>query len=126
MDERGNVVVAKGELDAIQAGLLLFPLEDATGDPRYREAARKLRALFGTFNRTREGGFWHKDHYPYQMWLDGLYMGGVFAVRYAVRYGEPELVDMVLRQERLMRRGTIRSDGLLVHAWDESRRAPWA
>lgn len=126
VDELGNVVVAKGELDAIQAGLLLFTLEDATGDSRYREAARKLRALFDTFNRTREGGFWHKDHYPYQMWLDGLYMGGVFAARYAARYGEPELVDMALHQERLMRRGTLRPDGLLVHAWDESRRAPWA
>jgi len=126
VDELGNVVVAKGELDAIQAGLLLFVLEDETGDARYREAARKLRALFGTFNRTREGGFWHKDHYPYQMWLDGLYMGGVFAARYALRYGEPELVDMVLHQERLMRQGTLRGDGLLVHAWDESRRAPWA
>ncbi len=28
--------------------------------------------------RTEEGGFWHKDIYPHQMWLDGLYMAEPF------------------------------------------------
>lgn len=128
VDANGNLYFARDELDAIQAGLLLFDLDARVGgDGKYRAAADKLRRLFDTLNRTNEGGFWHKDKYPYQMWLDGLYMGGVFALRYADAYGEAELRDMVLHQERLMRR--YMSDdrtGLLFHAWDETRTMPWA
>ena len=127
VDPLGNLLFARDELDAIMAGLLLFPLHARFGDPRYAAAARKLRGLFDTLNRTSEGGFWHKDKYPYQMWLDGLYMGGVFAAVYARVFGEPALVETVLLQESLMRKHMLdRRTGLLYHAWDESRRAPWA
>lgn len=127
VDELGNLVFARDELDSIMAGLLLFPLEDQFGDRRYRAAADKLRGLFRTLNRTAEGGYWHKDKYPYQMWLDGLYMGGVFALQYAARYGDEELVPMVLEWEKLMRKHMHDArTGLMIHAWDESRRFPWA
>lgn len=131
VDERGNFLFARDELDAIQAGLLLFRLHKRTGDVRYRMAADRLKGLYRTLNRTSEGGFWHKDKYPYQMWLDGLYMGGVFALKYADAYGnggeDGGLREMALRQERLMRKH-MRDErtGLLYHAWDESRRMPWA
>ncbi|RCW44990.1 glycosyl hydrolase family 88 [Paenibacillus prosopidis] len=54
-------------------------------------------------------------------------MGGVFALKYANAYGETSLRDMVLQQEQLMRR-YMRDEktGLFYHAWDESRRMPWA
>ncbi|SDJ77811.1 glycoside hydrolase family 88/105 protein [Sediminibacillus albus] len=127
IDENGNFLWNRKELDAIQAGLLLFELDQQTEDPRYRIAAAKLRNMFPTLNRTSDGGFWHKDRYPYQMWLDGLYMGGVFAMNYAKIYEEPELLDMVLEQERLMRRHTRdQQTGLYHHAWDESKIQPWA
>ncbi len=127
VDPQGNVVCEKGELDSIQAGLLLFVLDREYGHPRYKQAADKLLALFPTFNRTSEGGFWHKDKYPYQMWLDGLYMGGSFAMAYAKQYNEPMLYEQVLEQERLMRKHTKDArTGLYYHAWDESRSMPWA
>ncbi|GIP40609.1 unsaturated rhamnogalacturonyl hydrolase YteR [Paenibacillus sp. J31TS4] len=127
VDEHGNLLFHRDELDSIMAGMLLFPLERQFGEPHYRIAAEKLRQLFRTLNRTSEGGFWHKDKYPYQMWLDGLYMGGVFALLYAERYREPELIDLVLQQWRLMRTHmTDEATGLLYHAWDEARRMPWA
>lgn len=127
VDENGNLYFARDELDAIQAGLLLFRLDASSSDQRYRIAAAKLRSLFDTLNRTSEGGFWHKDKYPYNMWLDGLYMGGVFALKYANQYGEVQLRDMVLHQEKLMRKHMKdERTGLLYHAWDESRRMPWA
>lgn len=129
IDPHGNLYMRRDELDAIQAGLLLLELDERYGaeDGRYRIAAAKLRGLFDTLNRTSEGGFWHKDKYPYQMWLDGLYMGGVFAVRYGMRYGEPGLADMAVRQERLMR-SHMKDErtGLYFHAWDEKRQMPWA
>ncbi|WP_431800476.1 glycoside hydrolase family 88/105 protein [Halobacillus andaensis] len=127
IDENGNFLWNRKELDAIQAGLLLFELDEKYEDTRYRKAAKKLRNMFPTLNTTSDGGFWHKDGYPYQMWLDGLYMGGVFSMNYAKAYNEPELLDMVLEQERLMRKHTLDEEtGLYHHAWDESRVQQWA
>jgi unsaturated rhamnogalacturonyl hydrolase len=127
VDEYGNFLFARDELDAIMPGLLLFPLSDRFGEPRYEKAAAKLRRLFDTLNTTSEGAYWHKDKYPYQMWLDGLYMGGVFAMIYGSRHKEPELTGMVLKWEKLMRE-TMSDErtGLLYHAWDERRDFPWA
>lgn len=128
IDAQGNFNFARDELDAIQPGLLLFRLIDQhPDDQRYAKAAHKLRHLFHTLNQTSEGGFWHKDKYPYNMWLDGLYMGGVFALKYANHFQEPALRDMVFLQEELMRKH-MRDEqtGLLYHAWDERKRMPWA
>ncbi|MFF2449206.1 glycoside hydrolase family 105 protein [Neobacillus sp. NPDC058068] len=127
VDEDGNFLFARDELDSIQVGILLFPLYQATKDDRYKKAATKLRNLFTTLNKTKEGGFWHKDKYPYQMWLDGLFMAGPFALLFDQAFTEPELVDMVLYQESLMRKYmTNQETGLLYHAWDETRTMPWA
>lgn len=127
VDEWGNLYFARDELDAVQAGLLLFTLDERTGAAKYRIAADKLRNQLLTLNRTSEGGYWHKDKYPYQMWLDGLYMAGVFSLKYANAFGETGLRAEVLRQEKLMRK-YMRDEksGLLYHAWDESRQMPWA
>lgn len=127
VDECGNFDFARDELDAIQVGLLLFRLDEQGDERKYRIAADKLRGLFDTLHRTSEGGFWHKDKYAYNMWLDGLYMGGVFALKYANAYGDIGLRDLVLHQEQLMRR-YMRDEktGLLYHAWDESKQMPWA
>lgn len=127
VDEHGNLYFARDELDAVQAGLLLFNLHERTGKPKYRVAAGKLRHLLLTLNRTAEGGYWHKDKYAHQMWLDGLYMAGVFSLKYANAYGEEGLREEVLHQERLMRKYMKdEATGLLYHAWDERRRMPWA
>jgi unsaturated rhamnogalacturonyl hydrolase len=127
VDKEGNFIFARDELDSIQVGILLFPLYKATKDERYKKAAMKLRNLYKTLNKTKEGGFWHKDNYAYQMWLDGLFMAGPFALMYGQTFDEPELVDMVLLQESLMRKNMKdQKTGLLYHAWDETRTMPFA
>jgi unsaturated rhamnogalacturonyl hydrolase len=127
VDARGNFLFCRDELDAMQAGMLLFTLHRETGDGKYKLAADKLMNLFGTLNTTSEGGYWHKDKYPNQMWLDGLYMGGVFAALYGREYNQPEWLESTLYQESLMRKYMLdESTGLLYHAWDESRKMPWA
>lgn len=127
LDEEGNFLFERDQLDSIQVGILLFPLLTETKEERYKKAAIKLRSLFNTLNKTKEGGFWHKDKYPYQMWLDGLFMAGPFALMFARAFQEPELVDMVLYQEKLMRKNMKDEEsGLLYHAWDETRSMPWA
>ncbi|AIQ73515.1 MULTISPECIES: glycoside hydrolase family 88/105 protein [Paenibacillus] len=127
VDEYGNFYFARDELDAVQAGQLLFTLYERTGKLKYRIAAEKLRNLLLTLNKTSEGGYWHKDKYANQMWLDGLYMAGVFSLKYANVYDEPSLRETVLHQEMLMRKHMKdETTGLLYHAWDESRRMPWS
>lgn len=127
VDEHGSFRFARDELDSIMPGLLLITLDKQFGEQRYRVAADKLRGLFKTLNKTSEGAFWHKDNYPYQMWLDGLYMGGVFAVQYAENYGDEELIPMVIKWEKLMSKHmSDEATGLLYHAWDESRKFPWS
>ena len=59
-------------LDQINEGRSLFTLYDRTHDARYTKAADRLRDQLRTQPRTAEGGFWHKQIYPQQMWLDGL------------------------------------------------------
>ena len=48
--------------------------------------------------RTHEGGFWHKRIYPYQMWLDGLYMAEPFYASYALQCNEAEAFDDIADQ----------------------------
>lgn len=114
-------------LDQINEGRLLFPLLARTGDARYRLAADRLRSQLRAQPRTSDGGFWHKQIYPQQMWLDGLYMAHPFYAEYARRFGEPEAFDDVARQFLLVARH-LRDPrtGLYYHAWDAAHAQAWA
>ncbi|MBE7469095.1 MAG: glycosyl hydrolase family 88 [Anaerolineae bacterium] len=114
-------------LDQINEGKLLFLLYNQTGDERYRQAAYLLRKQLQTQPRTSEGGFWHKQIYPHQMWLDGLYMAAPFLAEFAQTFAEPEGFDEVVKQIMLIERHTRDPQtGLLYHGWDESKRQRWA
>lgn len=114
-------------LDQINEGKLLFLLYQQTGDERYRQAAYLLRKQLQTQPRTSEGGFWHKQIYPRQMWLDGLYMAAPFFAEFAQTFGEPDGFDEVVQQLTLVERhARDPQTGLLYHGWDESKRERWA
>lgn len=114
-------------LDQINTGKLFFHLYQETRDERYRYAAHLLRRQLQTQPRTSEGGFWHKKIYPYQMWLDGIYMAAPFYAQYANCFEEPSNFDDVAHQILLIERYTRDPrTGLLYHAWDESKLQKWA
>jgi len=114
-------------LDMILSGRAALLLWERTHDARYRLAAERLRAQLARQPRTSEGGFWHKQRYPDQMWLDGLYMAGPFYAEYAARFGEPAAFDDVVRQLLVAGRHTYDARaGLFRHGWDEARRQTWA
>jgi unsaturated rhamnogalacturonyl hydrolase len=80
-----------------------------------------------THPRTREGGFWHKQIYPYQVWLDGIYMCLPFYAHLAVVFDEPGAFDDITTQIIAIEKHTRDPrTGLLYHAWDESHQQPWA
>ena len=114
-------------LDQIAEGRLLFPLMAGASDARYRKAARLLREQLRRQPRTSEGGFWHKQIYPQQMWLDGLYMAEPFYAQYARTFNEPSDYADIARQFLLAALHTRDPrTGLLYHGWDATRQQPWA
>jgi unsaturated rhamnogalacturonyl hydrolase len=114
-------------LDQINEGRSLFTLYDRTHDARYTKAANRLRDQLRTQPRTAEGGFWHKQIYPQQMWLDGLYMAEPFYAEYALRHADTTAMNDVARQFLLVARH-LRDPktGLYYHAWDSVHQQPWA
>jgi unsaturated rhamnogalacturonyl hydrolase len=114
-------------LDHIAQGRLLFPLFQRTRDNRYKIAAGHLREQLRRHPRTSEGGFWHKQIYPQQMWLDGLYMAEPFYAEYAKTFGEPAAFDDVTKQFLLVTRHTRDArTGLMYHGWDAAKAQKWA
>jgi len=114
-------------LDQVNTGKLLFLLHERTGEARYREAARLLRRQLAEHPRTEEGGFWHKEIYPHQMWLDGVYMASPFYAQYGATFNDPAAFEDVALQILLITRYTRDPrTRLLHHAWDESRSMFWA
>lgn len=130
IEEDGSILtytIEEYNLDQVNSGKLLFLLYERTGEERYREAARTLRRQLAEHPRTEEDGFWHKQVYPHQMWLDGIYMASPFYAQYGATFDEPAAFDDVARQITLITRYTRDArSGLLHHAWDESREMFWA
>src|SRR5262245_27995661 len=114
-------------IDNINNGKMLLLLYQVTGQDKYRKAAAELREQLKTHPRTSEGGFWHKQIYPSQMWLDGLYMGEPFYAQYADLFHEDAAFDDIAKQFVLMEaHSRDAKTGLLYHGWDESRKQRWA
>lgn len=119
----------KGEynLDQINAGRALFILYDKTGEERFRKAQDVLREQLETQPRCLNGVYWHKEIYPWQIWLDGLYMEGPYNAEYGTRYSDKAEVEDVVKQ--LLTTYSVLKDsktGLLYHAFDESRGQRWS
>jgi unsaturated rhamnogalacturonyl hydrolase len=114
-------------IDHLNNGKLLLLLYRVTGREKYKKAADHLRNQLKTQPRTTQGGFWHKKIYPWQMWLDGLYMGQPFYAEYAMLFHEDTAFHDIAKQFILMERYARDSrTGLLYHGWDESREQKWA
>ncbi len=114
-------------IDHIKPGVNLFTLYEETGDVRFHTALLSLRDQLNTHPRTQDGAFWHKQIYPHQLWLDGVYMNTPFYARFGKQFNEPENFDDVVRQILIVEEKTRdNATGLLFHAYDESREMSWA
>ena len=133
-DESGNIATYRKEnynLDHICPGRIYYRLYYDTGKQKYRRVLRKLREQLDSQPRTSEGVFWHKNVYPHQVWLDGLYMAQPFYAEYTKKFTPKAERDSVFSE--ICRDFTIASrhtfdpaTGLFRHAWDESRGMFWA
>lgn len=118
-------------LDRIHTAKLFYRVYDKTGEEKYRKALDLVRDQITHQPRTHAGGFWHKKVYPWQMWLDGLYMGSPFYAEYTRRYGgynttsDSCYADIVHQFAVVAEKTYDPATGLFRHAWDESREQRW-
>ncbi|MDB5231812.1 MAG: glucuronyl hydrolase [Chitinophagaceae bacterium] len=130
VDDKGDIKTYKAgdfTLDNIAPGRNLLLLYNVTGKDKYLKAVNTLHKQLQSQPRTNEGGFWHKQIYPSQMWLDGLYMAEPFYTEYANTFHEDSAYNDIARQFILMEKNAREpKTGLLYHGYDESRKEKWA
>ena len=125
INKDGSISTYKPEnnaLDDLVLGRELLLLYGVTQDAKYYKAATLLRQQLTSHPRTADGGFWHKQRYPQQMWLDGLYMAEPFYAQYAATFNEPQDFEDITKQFVLMEQHSRDpKTGLLYHGWDETK-----
>lgn len=118
-------------VDHICPARIYFDLYRIYGDKKYRRVLSNIREQLDSQPRTATGEFWHKQIYPHQVWLDGLYMALPFYARYTSSFSPKAERDSLYRdivhQFAAAAENTFDPvTGLFRHAWDESRSMFWA
>ncbi len=126
----GGYKEANYSLDHICPGWTLLKLVKSFPEEKYFKAIEQLYRQLQAQPRNAEGGFWHKQIYPDQMWLDGLYMAMPFYAEYTRDYVADSLrsahyEDIVHQFSLAYEHCYDPANGLLRHAWDASHRMFW-
>ena len=119
------------QLDALNPGRTLIALWETVPkhNPEYFHAFVQLLHQLDGQPRTPDGGFWHKQRYTNQMWLDGIYMAEPFFAEMEQSFGNPTgpVHDEVAKQIQLIDAHTYDAkSGLNYHGWDAAKVQPWA
>jgi unsaturated rhamnogalacturonyl hydrolase len=113
--------------DNIPTGRQLLTFYQTQNIDKYKKAADLLKNQIDWMPRNKAGGYWHKLIYPYQMWLDGLYMIEPFHANLAQMTNDLHAFSEITEQFVLMEKYTRDpKTGLLYHGWDESKLQKWA
>ena len=119
------------QLDALNPGKTLLALwltVTNPDQPRLFKACVLLLHQMDDQPRTPDGGFWHKQRYTNQMWLDGIYMAAPFYAQMSRFKRNPKAnFDDVAKQIQLIDAHTYDAQsGLNYHGWDAAKIQPWA
>lgn len=130
VQDDGSIATYRPEtfnIDQINSGKMVLRLYDRTRLEKFRIAADALRDQLRDHPRTSEGGFWHKKIYPYQLWLDGVYMGMPFLAAWEGLFNDSEGIREAVHEFELVRKYCRDpKTGLYYHAWDEKAEQDWA
>ncbi|KAI1094468.1 glycoside hydrolase family 105 protein [Rostrohypoxylon terebratum] len=116
-------------LDDYRIGNNILWWFERTGDVKYKEAADIIRKQLDRHPRTPTGGFWHRDSYPNQMWLDGIFMADSFYAKWTSLFDAENNTawdDIARQYDNIEAHTRNHTSGLLVHGYDESKQAVWA
>lgn len=128
VDEKGNIPdFMPTALDNFLPGYAILFMYQQAGLEKYQIAAATIREGFKNYPRNSDGSFWHGDWAKHQLWVDGVFMGQMFLVRYGAVTGDKDgAFEEVTRQIKLVLSHCRKANGLLLHGWDESHAASWA
>ncbi len=114
-------------LDKVNNGKSLFFLYKVTGEEKYKKALDLIMSQLRDHPRTECGSFWHKQIYPYQIWLDGLYMAQPLYMQYETMFNGGENYNDITNQFKNARKYLFDDKTrLYYHAYDEKKQMKWA
>ena len=118
--------IEEKNIDNVNAGKTLFELYDITGKEKYKKAIDLVYSQIAIMPRCESGNFWHKDIYPNQVWLDGMYMGQPFYMEYETRFNDRKNYDDIFSQFKFVIENLRNPmNGLYYHAIDTSKQMFW-
>ena len=129
VNEDGSIrtlVPDKHNLDDINEGRVLFEVYKRSGKQKYQKAIDTLADQLRRQPRTEEGSFWHKEIYPNQVWLDGIYMAMPFLALYQQYSKKNDYSDIVKQIKNVEARMRDPETGLYYHGYDASKSIFWA
>lgn len=106
----------------------LIELYAASGEPRYADIINsRTQFLLRRAERLKNGAFEHtlvETSFGGQMWVDTLFMAGLFLVKAGLLLEDREAVEEGLNQYFLHVRHLQQESGLYYHGWDEHKNGP--
>lgn len=122
----GNTGNPYNDLDSMLAGNVFLVLARETGDARYSLAAGRIRTRLNTYPRTSDGGFIHNTGFTGQLWADGAFMLAPFLANFGAATGDSFATTQAAKQLLTYFGHLKEPNGLLYHAYDETRTQSWA
>lgn len=118
-------------LDQIRTGHFVARMYEKYPEAKNLAAMKNLMKQLDKQPRTKEGVYWHKAIYAYQVWLDGIFMGLPYRCLTARMLLKPKKAqriydDAVNQISKTYERTLDPKTGLNRHAWDETREMFWA
>ena len=134
IDAKGAIKTYKIEdynLDQIRTGHFVARMYGLYPEAKNLTAMKTLMKQLDKQPRTKEGVYWHKAIYAYQVWLDGIFMGLPYRALTANMLLKPKKAekiydDAVDQISKTYERTLDPKTGLNRHAWDETHEMFWA
>lgn len=118
---------SNNNLDDLEPGYTLSLVSEIVHKEKYEKALSRLESQFLTQIRLHNGSFIHKNRYPGQLWLDGLYMASPFYALYACKEHSFRMMKDIKKQ--FVNVDLCNYDEkarLFYHCYDENKSMQWA
>ena len=134
INDKGEIRSYKLEdynLDQIRTGHFVARMYEKYPEAKNLQAMQTLMKQLDKQPRTKEGVYWHKAIYAYQVWLDGIFMGLPYRCLTArnllsAKKAKKIYDDAVDQISKTYERTLDPKTGLNRHAWDETHEMFWA
>lgn len=131
IDEWISRQIAKGQvfetINATAPCFSLLELEQEKSNEDYHRIIRsRVEFLMNDAKKLHNGAFEHtlvETKFGGQMWVDTLFMAGLFLVRAGILLDRQDVVEEGIKQYLIHIRELQQDNGLMYHAWDEGKQS---